>query len=68
MATVSPHLVHREPFDTAQEAIAALTVFKICNPYIPFVQRLEKFLLEMLFPPLAAKVKFKAPALAGKKK
>ncbi len=39
-----------------QEALAAMCVFKVCNPYISFVSRLDSFIGEMLLPPLAKKM------------
>jgi hypothetical protein len=48
-----------------QEALAAACNFKICNPYISFVTRLESFIGEMLLPPLAKRMD---RGLKGKKK
>jgi hypothetical protein len=40
----------RVDFNEFQEAIAALTEYVICNPYIPLYKRIEQFINEMLLP------------------
>jgi hypothetical protein len=40
----------RADFGDFQEAIAALTEYVICNPYVPLSKRVEQFINEMLLP------------------
>lgn len=49
----------RADFSDFQEAIAALTEYVICNPYVPLNKRVEQFINEMLLS--RARQKKKAP-------
>lgn len=40
----------RADFGDFMEAIAALTEYVICNPYVPLYKRIEQFINEMLLP------------------
>lgn len=40
----------RVDFMDFQEAIAALTEYVICNPYVPLYKRIEQFIIEMILP------------------
>lgn len=40
----------RADFSDFQEAIAALTEYVVCNPYVPLHKRVDQFLQEMLLP------------------
>ena len=37
----------------------------MCNPYIPFPDRLERFLSEYIYPHMKDRVKFKVPVRQG---
>jgi hypothetical protein len=40
----------RADFSDFQEALAALTEYVVCNPYVPLHKRVDQFLQEMLLP------------------
>lgn len=40
----------RANFDDFQEALAAITEYVVCNPYVPLCKRIEQFINEMLLP------------------
>ncbi|GMF43267.1 unnamed protein product [Phytophthora fragariaefolia] len=40
----------RADFSDFQEALAALTEYVVCNPYVPLHKRIDQFLQEMLLP------------------
>ncbi|KAL3673216.1 hypothetical protein V7S43_000939 [Phytophthora oleae] len=40
----------RADFSDFQEALAALTEYVVCNPYVPFHKRVDQFIQEMLLP------------------